>query len=105
MSPEDDYAKQYWNLGNVVCGFAVAQALIGIYNFATSNVFACNMVAHPLIVSLGTTVFHSFYGLVVLWCYRAERCLRVGDKKPPAIPEAEAPALPQARFLNFLPRH
>jgi hypothetical protein len=73
----DDYAKQYWQLGNVVTGFSVVQSLTGTFYFLTNDRFSCVVLFSPQTkyLVIGTGIFMILYIAAVLAIHRRERSL------------------------------
>jgi hypothetical protein len=76
MSLREDYAKQYWQLGNIITGFSVVQVL------ATLLYFGTNTTLRKALNDFGATkltiivvLFHSIYALATWYCYVLERRL------------------------------
>ncbi len=82
-SVEEDYAKNFWQLGNIVAGFAAVQALVTINAIASgTGVFAQNIIKYrPWVIGL-IAFFHFLFGLAVWGRYRNEsKLLPVNDFK------------------------
>jgi hypothetical protein len=73
MPLNEEYAKQYWQLGNLITGFAVLQVLATLLSFASSQPFRDVLGKFSYIgLTLIVIAFHSLYGAATWLCYHME---------------------------------
>lgn len=88
-----EYAKQYWQLGNLIAGFSALQVLATLFAFASNPPFrdALSKLNYLILVII-VIFFHLVYGLAIWRCYRMEIRL---------IPPTEPQILSDRRYFLF----
>lgn len=73
MSITEEYSNNFWQLGNLITGFAIAYAMLAI--FYISSAIAHNLIEHRP-AAIGFTVwFYLVFAVAVCLCHRAELSL------------------------------
>ena len=78
MTITEEYALQYWHLGNIITGFVVIQAMAVMFYVGTSPEFVKNMGSAKLVVIPLIIGFHIIYAIVIWYCFRIEQSFLSG---------------------------
>jgi hypothetical protein len=72
MALKEEYAQNYWQLGNLITGFAVAEVLATLFAIGNAPVFARGIWEWRNVVVWSTAAAHSIYAIAIYFCYRQE---------------------------------
>lgn len=72
MTLEQEYAQNYWQLANLITGFAIAEVLATLFAIGTTPEFATGIHNWQLAVVSFTAIAHFFYAVAVCFCCRQE---------------------------------
>jgi len=80
MTLKEEYAQSYWQLANLVTGFAIAEALATLFAVGNGPRFAEGIRQWRWVVIPLTAVAHSIYCAAVYYCCRQELRLLPEDE-------------------------
>lgn len=72
MALKEEYAQNYWQLANLITGFAIAEVLATLFAIGNSPAFAKGIRDWRPVVVLLTAMAHFFYTGAVYFCRRQE---------------------------------
>jgi hypothetical protein len=81
MDMNEEYAKSFGQLANIVTGFVVTEGLIVSLNVAGGGLFAHNVATRSVQASWGALAVNVLLALMVWRLYRAEKKLLLVSKE------------------------
>jgi hypothetical protein len=72
MELREVYAENFWQLANLITGFAIAEVLATLFAVGSNPVFAKGVHDWRCTVVVFTSIAHLFYAAAVYYCLRQE---------------------------------
>jgi hypothetical protein len=80
MGVREIYAQNFWQIGNLITGFSVTEALVMILAIGSTPWFENKVRDHRWAAMVLTAFAHIVFGSVVWWCHFTEMTLLVSQK-------------------------
>lgn len=80
MTLQEEYAQNYWQLANIVTGFAVAEVIGTLFAIGSSTIFAEGVRRSRYLVVFFTLIAHIIYLWGIYFCHTQEVMLIPADE-------------------------